>query len=237
MFQMKLQEPDQSHDKGASFATDGVEIHPGVLDAEQIEAIKAEVSLDHEVLRRTGIRNLEKKFRSIANAAASQPVLSIAKSLLDGTPRLVRALFFDKTRERNWFVAWHQDRTVALSHRVELPGWGPWTRKDGVHHVQPPLSVLEHMVTIRLHVDDADEEGGCLRVLPGSHRLGILTQEEIDRVVATSRPRDCAVDAGDALIMRPLLLHSSMKSRRLTHRRVVHLEFCSYGLRSGLSWA
>jgi ectoine hydroxylase-related dioxygenase (phytanoyl-CoA dioxygenase family) len=216
---------------------DGVEIRPAVLTAEQIEAIKAEVSLDHEILRRTGIRNLEKKFRSIARVAVTPPVLSIAASLLDRTPHFVRALFFDKTPARNWFVAWHQDRIVALNRRIEMPGWGTWTQKDGVHHAQPPLAVLEHMVTIRLHVDDADEQGGCLRVIPGSHRFGILRQDEIDQVVAVSTPQACKVDAGDAVIMSPLLLHSSRKSQRLAHRRVVHLDYSSYELPSGICWA
>ena len=53
-----------------TFAVDGVEISPAVLNAEELEVIKAEVHLDHEILRRTGIRNLEKKFDSIARAAS-----------------------------------------------------------------------------------------------------------------------------------------------------------------------
>jgi ectoine hydroxylase-related dioxygenase (phytanoyl-CoA dioxygenase family) len=223
--------------KGQSFATEGIEIRPSVLTFAEIEAIKAEVSVDHEVLRRTGVRNIEKKFQSISQVAANPTVLSIAAALLGGAPRLVRALFFDKTPERNWFVAWHQDRTVTVNSRVELPGWGPWTRKDGVHHAQPPREALDHMVTVRLHVDDADEEGGCLYVIPGSQQLGVLAQGEIDRVVDASRPMACVVNAGDAVIMRPLLLHSSAKSRRPAHRRVVHLEYSSYELPPGVCWA
>jgi ectoine hydroxylase-related dioxygenase (phytanoyl-CoA dioxygenase family) len=223
--------------KGQSLATEGIEIRPSVLTFDEIDAIKAEVTVDHEVLRRTGIRNLEKKFRSIAKVAANPIVSSIANSSLGRSSRLVRALFFDKTLERNWFVGWHQDRIVTVNRRIELPGWGPWTRKDGVHHTQPPRQALEHMVTIRLHVDDADEEGGCLYVIPGSQWLGVLTQAEIDRAVEVSTPLACVVKAGDAVIMRPLLLHSSMKSRRPAHRRVVHLEYSSYELPSGVCWA
>ena len=223
--------------KCQTFATDGVEIRPAVLSTGEIESIKTEVSVDHEIMRRTGIRNLEKKFESIARIAAAPSVLSIAESLLGRSPQLVRALFFDKTPERNWFVNWHQDRTVTLNRRFEMAGWGPWTLKDGVHHVQPPHAVLEHMLTIRLHVDDADEEGGCLRVIPGSHALGILTQEAIDRAVAVSTPQACVVTSGAAVIMRPLILHSSVRSRRLAHRRVVHLEYSTYELPPGISWA
>jgi ectoine hydroxylase-related dioxygenase (phytanoyl-CoA dioxygenase family) len=219
------------------FSVDGVEIRRAVLTLEEMNDIKAEVSVDHEILRRTGIRNLEKKFSSIARVAASPPVLSVAASLLGKAPLLVRALFFDKTPQRNWFVAWHQDRTVALNRRVEIAKWGPWTRKDGIHHVQPTRGVLDQMVTIRLHIDETDAESGCLHVIPGSHRMGILRREEIGREVARSVPLACAIAAGDAVAMHPLILHSSEKSRRSTHRRVVHLEYSSYELPFGVSWA
>jgi ectoine hydroxylase-related dioxygenase (phytanoyl-CoA dioxygenase family) len=174
--------------EGHNFAVDGVEIRRAVLTSEEIDDIKAEVSIDHEILRRTGIRNLEKKFPSIARVAANPTVLRAAASLLGKTPSLVRALFFDKTPERNWFVVWHQDRTVALNRRVEIAEWGPWTRKDGIHHVQPARAVLDHMVTIRLHIDETDAETGCLHVIPGSHRMGILRRDDIGREVARSVP-------------------------------------------------
>jgi ectoine hydroxylase-related dioxygenase (phytanoyl-CoA dioxygenase family) len=224
-------------DRRQTFAADGVEIRSAVLSAEKIEAIKAEVSIDHEIVRRTGIRNLEKKFASIADVAADPVISSIAETLLGGTPQLIRALFFDKTPQRNWFVGWHQDRTVTLNRRLEMAGWGLWTEKEGVHHVQPPSEVLDLMVTIRIHVDDADEVGGCLQVIPRSHELGIMTQDAIARAVATSTPHACAAAAGDVVIMRPLILHSSPKSRRHAHRRVVHLEYSSHELPAGISWA
>ena len=157
--------------------------------------------------------------------------------MLDKPSKLVRALFFDKTHERNWSVPWHQDRTVTLSQREEMQGWVAWTVKDGVHHAQPPQLVLDHMVTIRLHVDDANIDTGCLSVIPGSHRLGILDSDAICKAVAQAAPQDCLVDAGDAVIMHPLLLHSSGKSRSPGHRRVVHLEYSSFRLPDGIAWA
>jgi hypothetical protein len=221
----------------AAFEAEGIEIRTGVLGTVGVADIRAEVSVGHELASRTGIRNAEKKFRCIARLATDPAVFSIAESLLGSPVRLVRALLFDKTAERNWFVAWHQDRTVTLNQRFDMDGWGPWTRKDGIHHVQPPRAVLDQMVTIRLHLDDADQEGGCLCVIPGSHRFGVLAQDEVGRVVTASTPRLCVVAAGDAVIMHPLVLHSSMKSRRPTHRRVVHLEYSSYALPPGISWA
>jgi ectoine hydroxylase-related dioxygenase (phytanoyl-CoA dioxygenase family) len=219
-----------------SFETDGVEIRRAVLAADMIAAVRAEVSVDNEILRRTGIRNLEKKFPCIARIANSSEVRSIARSLLGREPHLVRALFFDKTPDRNWFVAWHQDRTVTLNRRFDLDGWSLWSEKDGVHHVQPPRVVLDQMVTIRLHVDPADEMSGCLSVIPGSHRLGILGRKAIETTIAGSKVCSCIVDAGDAVVMHPLILHASMKSQKQSHRRVVHLEYSSYELPPGVTW-
>jgi ectoine hydroxylase-related dioxygenase (phytanoyl-CoA dioxygenase family) len=219
------------------FASCGVEIRRDVLLPEEIVGVKAEVSLDDEELKRSGIRNLEKRFDSIATLAASPAVLSIANSFLGATPHLVRALFFDKTPDRNWFVGWHQDKTVAVNRRADLAGWGPWSLKDGVCHVQAPCEVLNQMITIRLHIDSADETSGCLRVIPGSHRLGVLKQEAIGTIVATESAVACVVAPGDAVIMRPHILHSSAKSSSQAHRRVVHLEYSAFELPPGICWA
>jgi ectoine hydroxylase-related dioxygenase (phytanoyl-CoA dioxygenase family) len=222
---------------GGEFASDGVEIRRGVLLPAEILAVKSDISLDNEKLQRSGIRNLEKRFESIARLATSPTVVSIAKSRLGATPCLVRALFFDKTPERNWSVPWHQDKTVTLSKRADMAGWGPWSLKDGVCHVQAPCEVLNQMITIRLHIDPANETSGCLKVIAGSHRLGLVKQEAIAAVVARAAPVACVVAAGDAVIMRPHILHSSGKSTGSAHRRVVHLEYSSFMLPDGVCWA
>jgi len=219
------------------FDTDGVEIRRGILAREDIEAVKAEISLGCEKLRQHGIRNLEKRFSCIAHLAASPHILAIANDLLRSPPRLVRALFFDKTADMNWFVSWHQDKTVTLNKKCEMAGWRAWSLKDNVCHVQPPSAVLDEMITFRMHVDDADEDNGCLKVIPGSHRFGILKQDEIIRLTSGSTPIACVVAAGDAVIMRPHVMHSSSKSLRQAHRRVVHLEYSSHSLPTGIDWA
>ena len=220
-----------------TFRDDGVETRTGVVASDDLEAVKQDIAIGCRELRQHGIRNLEKRFTSIARLATATSVVELAHELLAKPPSLVRALFFDKTPDRNWFVAWHQDKTVALNRRREMAGWGPWSLKDAVHHVQPPCSVLDEMVTIRLHIDPADEDSGCLRVIPGSHRAGILTQEQVDRCVADQPGVACIAAAGDAVVMRPHVLHSSRKSRRAEHRRVVHLEYSSYELPPGITWA
>lgn len=219
-----------------SFAKHGVEVRKGVLEKKDIDAVASDISLESGILKKSGIRNLEKKFASIAMLAVKPEVLAIVGEVLHGDSHLVRAIFFDKTPERNWFVSWHQDKTVALNRKVEMKGWGPWTVKDGVCHVQPPRGVLDRMLTIRLHVDPSDEESGCLRVIPSSHRSGILKQDEIERIVKSRTAIPCVAAAGDAIIMRPHVLHSSHKSTSQQHRRVVHLEYSDYELPGGIHW-
>jgi ectoine hydroxylase-related dioxygenase (phytanoyl-CoA dioxygenase family) len=118
-----------------------------------------------------------------------------------------------------------------------MDGWGSWSIKDGVHHVQPPVEVLNKMLTLRLHIDCADEQNGCLKVIPGSHRRGLLQPATIDSLVKNSIAVPCIVNAGDALIMRPHILHASSKATKPNHRRVVHLEYSSYSLPEGFAWA
>lgn len=220
-----------------SFQNDGVEIRKALLSPELMEAVKLDIDLESPDLQRHGVRNLEKRFDSIARLAGDTRILSVAQRLLGARPSLVRALFFDKTPEKNWSVAWHQDRTVTLNRRINDPGWGPWSKKDGVHHVQPPLAVLDSMVTLRLHVDAADTDNGCLEVIPGSHRYGLLGPGEVQKLVRAGTAFHCVVAAGDAVVMRPHVVHRSRKARRPHHRRVVHLEFSSYELPFETAWA
>ncbi len=219
------------------FEKDGVEIRRALISPDAINSVKVDIDLENDKLKKYGIRNLEKKFQSIAKLAKDEAILSIARNLLNNQVSLVRAIFFDKTPDKNWLVTWHQDKTVTLNKKIELEDWGPWSIKDEVHHVQPPVSVLDSMVTFRLHIDPSDEKNGCLKVIPGTHKHGILKQEEIDELVQNASVVPCIVDAADAVIMRPHILHSSSKANEPCHRRVVHLEYSSYVLPDGASWA
>ena len=100
-------------------------------------------------------------------------------------------------------------------------------------HVEAPLSVLENMLTLRIHLDPATPENGPLEVLSGSHRAG-------KSLVMEGQPETSILaSAGDVLAMRPLLAHCSGKSHPGTalHRRILHLEFAaSRELRDGFAW-
>lgn len=173
---------------------------------------------------------------AVAELACSDTLLTLVRPHLPTEPLPVRALFFDKSPEANWLVTWHQDLTLALRNRAEVAGFGPWSVKDGVPHVQPPVELLERMLAVRLHLDDADETNGALRVLPGSHRMGRLSATRIQELRGEQPDALCAVAAGDALLMRPLLLHASSRSSSARHRRVLHIEYAAFSLPEGLNW-
>jgi len=215
----------------------GYKIIDEFLTLNQLNSINKEIETISFPTKAGGIRNAEKKYRSVKVLATSEQLTSQAKKYLTGAPNLVRAILFDKTVENNWLVTWHQDRTVAVSERFECQGWGPWSVKDGVIHAQPPLEVLNQMVTFRIHLDDTNHENGCLKVLPNSQNLGVLDHDTIQEYIQSHKPVICEAKAGSALVMRPHILHSSSKASRPSQRRVLHLEYSSFKLPVGVAWA
>ncbi len=170
-------------------------------------------------------------------AALAQSLLAdLVRAYLPLGPIPVRGIYFDKRPETNWLVAWHQDLTLALKEQIEMTGFGPWSVKEGVPHVQPPMIVLEQMLSVRLHLDDADAGNGALRVLPGTHRLGRLSVEDIRSCRETRDEVLCEAKAGDVLLMRPLLLHASSRSSSPRRRRVLHIEYAGFQLPEPLEW-
>lgn len=219
------------------FSETGYEIMAAVLSVPQTAQILA--ALEDQTLgaRRGGIRGIDTKVPMVSVLAKSAALRDIVQRYLPAAPQLVRAIYFDKSATNNWLVSWHQDRTVAVSRRFERSGWGPWSRKGGVWHVQPPLEVLEQMITLRLHLDPVTRDNGCLKIAPGSHRLGILASDEVAAQIDCQQVVHCLVDAGDAVIMRPHLVHASEKSQTHGRRRVLHFEYASYPLPAGVTWA
>jgi len=169
-------------------------------------------------------------------ALAQSLLAELVRSHLPADPIPVRGIYFDKRQETNWLVAWHQDLTLALKEQGEVPGFGPWSVKEGVPHVQPPMELLEQMLTARLHLDDTDASNGALRVLSGTHCLGRLSAEAIQSCRETHEEVFCEAKAGDVLLMRPLLLHASSRSSSSKRRRVLHIEFAGFQLPKPLEW-
>lgn len=137
----------------------------------------------------------------------------------------VQAIAFDKTVSANWKVTWHQDLMFPFARPVSAEGYALASIKKGVSYARPPVEVLERMLAVRLHLDVCDANNGPLRVAPGSHRRGIIPSAEIDEHVATGGELVCLADAGEMLLMRPLLLHASSPAKEPRHRRVLHIVY------------
>lgn len=222
-------------------AEDGFAIVPGVLTRNEINhfiGLLNQVGNLASVRNRGGvyaIRNLLDIVPEVRRLADLAKIRTLVKPILGTDAFPVRGLLFDKTPEANWKVPWHQDLSIAVRQRVETAGFGPWSSKAGVVHVQPPIEILEGMLALRIHLDDCNESNGPVRVIPGSHAQGRLNTAEIRQHAQTSS-FSCIVSAGGALLMRPLLLHTSSTSRTPQHRRVIHVEFASHPLPGGLRW-
>ncbi len=135
--------------------------------------------------------------------------------------RAVRAILFDKSHASNWALGWHQDRTIAVAARAEVPGYGPWSIKAGLQHVEPPFAVIEQMRTIRIHLDPVDADNAPLLIAPGSHRMGRLPDGQIDAAVARCGTAVCKAQRGDVWIYATPIVHASAAAARPRRRRVV----------------
>jgi ectoine hydroxylase-related dioxygenase (phytanoyl-CoA dioxygenase family) len=214
----------------------GWAITPPVVPVDVLDALTRELTpLLETDGARGGIRHLL-DLTSVCDLARSAPVRAVAESLLGPECVAVRGILFDKTPDANWKVIWHQDLTIAVRERRDVPGFGPWTEKDGVPHVQPTVDVLERMVAVRVHLDDCGLENGPVRLIPGSHRAGRLSAEAVDAWKARGSIVDCVVARGGILAFQPLTLHASSPATTPAHRRVVHLEFATGALPHGLFW-
>jgi ectoine hydroxylase-related dioxygenase (phytanoyl-CoA dioxygenase family) len=210
---------------------DGFAIIPDIINREERQTLLAALGPVSGAGRRGLLRDTK-----VAALAHSPRLLGLVRPHLPAEPLPVRAIYFDKSPDANWLVPWHQDLTLALREQGEVSGFGPWSMKDEVPHVQPPVELLEKMLTIRLHLDDTDESNGALRVLPGSHRLGRLSANQIKELRSSQPDFLCRAKMGDALLMRPLLLHASSRSTSSEHRRILHIEYAAFELPEGLHW-
>ncbi len=183
-----------------------------------------------------GIRNLLNVAPGIGDLAQSPDIRTIVDSIAGPGARVVRAIFFDKTPEANWKVAWHQDLTIAVQERKEVEGFTSWSVKSRIHHTQAPAKILESILTMRIHLDATDESNGALKVIVGSHKCGRLDAEAIRSMKEKEAIVLCNVPKGGALLMRPLLVHASSAGVSPIHRRVIHLEFSANKLPGGLEW-
>jgi len=204
----------------------GFALIPDVFSAPELDSISRELAIAPLKRSRAGIRHLL-SVPAIAALARDSRLLELATDALSCQPVPFGATLFDKSVEANWLVVWHQDTALPLLERREAPGWGPWSEKSGIVYAHAPAAALEQVVALRVHLDDSTPDNGPLRVLPGTHEMGVLNDEQIRANAQRLEPVACTVDRGGVLAMRPLLVHASSKVATEAPRRVIHLEYAT----------
>ena len=167
---------------------------------------------------------------------ASSKMASLADSLMINA-RPVRLVSFDKTPSSNWSVPWHQDRVIAVTKRHNILGYKNWTRKAGVWHTEPPVSLLDDMLFARIHFDDTDESNGCLQLALGTHKLGLVPADQAAQLAVQSPVETCSAKRGDVLFVKALTIHRSSSSASKLSRRALRIDYANASLAPPLQWA
>ncbi|HEX7898839.1 MAG TPA: phytanoyl-CoA dioxygenase family protein [Planctomycetota bacterium] len=194
----------------------GFEIVEGALSAKDCDVLLASLGKNGG---RAGARHLMRN-PAVAAFARRRDLVSLAGG---GVP--YRATLFEKSGARNWLATWHQDTTLPLERRLDSPEWGPWSEKDGILYAHAPAWALRRITALRIHLDASTPDNGPLRVIPGSHADGVLSDEDVFRRAREGTSTTCLAGRGAVLAMRPLLIHASVKAVGPAPRRVLHLEY------------
>ena len=215
-----------------SFEYDGAERFDAALSLQDLAELEA--ALSHLPDNQAGLR--------LVGVPGLMPLLddggvigAVAAKGLKGA-RPVRALLFDKTQDLNWALGWHQDRTIAVRKRIDVPGYSPWTVKAGFVHVAPPFEVLANMITLRVHLDRVPIDNAPLRIVPGSARLGRIAESDVPGVVRAHGEAVCLAEKGDVWLYETPILHASDAAKTPQRRRVLQVDFAAYELPGGLQW-
>lgn len=221
------------NDRVRQFNENGFAVIPGVVSVSDCDAIAEWVSevAGHTAGSRNALtydwcKSLAVQLRNHEFLAHLLPLSAVA----------VQCTIFDKSSQKNWLVACHQDLSIPVRGRVANVQCIGWTEKNGQMFVQPPVPVLEDLVAVRVQLDSCGTDSGPLRVVPSSHRYGRLSPNAARTFKDKHREIECLVPKGGVLVMRPLLLHSSSKVKVPVRRRVLHFLFGPAALAHGLRW-
>ena len=213
-----------------------------IYTTDEVEIILQQINqanIDKETFRKSkdlfAIRQFLKEVPEVLDTVFNDSLKTLLKELLGDRYFVVKSIYFDKPETSNWYVSYHQDLTISVDKKLELTGFEFWTTKQNQFAVQPPLDILKNVVTVRIHLDETNENNGALKVVPKSHLKGIYRPETIDWTIESEV--SCNVSKGGIMLMKPLLLHSSGRAINNRQRRVIHIEFSNQELPTELNWA
>lgn len=212
----------------------GFGIAPAIYTPEEIAAILYTIESAHGKSELPGERQFLQRTPGLQALLLNETLCNLLQEI---APHyfIIKSIYFDKPPSSNWRVNWHQDLSIFVKEKTETWGFKNWTKKENEYGVQPPTEFLGNIITVRIHLDDADETNGALKVIPHSHSIGVMRAQTVS--FSDSDAVICNVLAGGVMLMKPLLFHSSSRSESERRRRVIHLELCSMELPEGLEWS
>lgn len=120
----------------------------------------------------------------------------------DAVISIFRAMFMNKPANKGTFLPWHQDRWTSLDRDPQLTVWTA--------------------------LDPATKENGCVQVIPGSHRHGLinpthpsgfLSKAQAAAICTPERVVYVELEPGEVVLLHNYLLHASDVNRRSQSRR------------------
>jgi len=208
--------------------TRGYEIIDGLLAPEDLAPVEEALRDLRPGRGRAGARRLL-SIPAVRGLAEGEKLSRLASRFVGASQFPFKATLFEKSETAPWLVPWHQDRALPLRSVPKSPGWGASSVKAGVLHVHAPARVLEKVIALRVHLDPSTASNGPLRVLPGTHTLGVLPEEAIERLAREIPGVECLASTGGVIAMRPLIVHASSKPLGPAPRRVLHIEYAPGG--------
>lgn len=225
-----------------SFSENGFLILDEIYSETEINQILNEINSadsQKDTFRKTSdlfaIRQILKEIPKLNEIIFNENLRNLIQEFIGNDFFVVKSIYFDKPETSNWYVAYHQDLTISVDKKIELENFNFWTKKQNQYAVQPPIEILENIVTIRIHLDETNEKNGAMKVVPKSHSKKIYRPETIDW--STEKEVSCNVNKGGVMLMKPLLLHASGRTINNQKRRVIHIELSNFNLPNEINWS
>ncbi|MCA1595842.1 MAG: phytanoyl-CoA dioxygenase family protein [Chloroflexi bacterium] len=174
-----------------------------------IGAKEGEEVSEGAVLQIIDMHTLDEAFRDILY---KPEILDLAEGVL-GTPNI--QLYHDQALYK---PALHGDEV-------------PWHQDNGYWKLEPAGAV-----SLWIALDDADEENGCMRVVPGSHLAGLAGHQRAGQYIAQlkadadeSLAVPVPLPAGSGMFHHCLTLHSTKPNRTPRQRRAWVMHYIPAG--------
>jgi len=201
--------PQQLHGIKPAYEGDGVVVVRGVLDTELVMELGRHIDWlmkKHPSLRPESLGHwLIAEDPFWVRFVSDKNLLDVAESLVGPSIAFFAADYIAKPPRQGKGVLWHQDGNY-------------W-----------PLAPMD-VITIWFAVSATTRENGCVRFIPGSHRMGLqrhLINKDENYILNSVDPvaldetsaLDVCLNPGDISIHHPLILHGSEPNRSDFWRR------------------